>query len=175
MIVYRGSPALFEDFCFDQIGTNGTQEGKGIYFTDNKRIAKAYGENGYLYTVEFRSKKQLNHESKTITKAAFKKYLAALDKETEYLSNWGDTATSGFENVLNLAVDAEYEASDNDVDLIGGICNASGSTETSLAVLYQTLGYDGIVMEAEWGKQTLYIALTKEILTILNTEATEPK
>ncbi|PLS19124.1 hypothetical protein CVD28_01580 [Bacillus sp. M6-12] len=169
MLVYHGSKQLFEAFDYSKIGTNGTMEGKGFYFTDKKLIAEGYGQDGYLYTVEFNGKKSLHSDKKTITRQQLKKYLKELDKKTDYLSNWGDTAYDGLEKVLNEAVRGEYEQSDNDVDIIAGIANACGDMETSLTLLYQLLGYDSIVVDGEWGNgQRIYIALTNDIIKIVD-------
>jgi ADP-Ribosyltransferase in polyvalent proteins len=169
MLVYHGSKELFEVFDYSKIGTNGTMEGKGFYFTDSIGVASGYGDNGYLYTVEFNGKKSLDSEKKTITRQQLKKYLLVLHEETDYLSNWGEVGYEGLEKVLNEAVRGEYEQSDNDVDIISGIANASGNMEVSLSLVYKVLGYDSIVLDAEWGNgQKLYIALTNDIIKIVD-------
>lgn len=171
MIVFHGSKNFFDVFDYSRIGLNGTSEGKGFYFTDSMSIASRYGESGYLYTVEFNGKKSLSSEKKTITRQQLKKYLLALDKETEYLSNWGDKDYDSLEKILNEAVRGEYEQSDNDVDMISGIANASGDIETSLSLLYKMLGYDSIVVDAEWGSgQRIYIALTNDIIKMVDVQ-----
>lgn len=168
MLVYHGSKNLFDVFDYSKIGENGTMEGKGFYFTDSERIAKGYGQEGYLYTVEFSGKKSLSSDKKTISIQELKEYLKALDEKTDYLSNWGDVYSDGFEKVLNEAVYGEYDACDNDVDIISGIATASGDMEISLTLLYQLLGYDSIVLDANWGKSQhiIYIALTNDIIKI---------
>lgn len=167
MLVYHGSKEKFDTFDMSQIGLNGTSEGKGLYFTDTKSIAEGYGHKGYLYTVEFSGKKPLSETKVTISKSNLRKFLKVLDKETDYLSNWGDVSYSGFENVLNDAVESELGGSDNDVDLIAGICNASGSIEQTLEILYNVLGYDSIISGAEWGgNQKIHIALVNDIIQI---------
>ena len=169
MIVFHGSQQLFDTFDYSKIGLNGTSEGKGFYFTDSINIASGYGENGYLYAVEFNGKKSLSSDKKTITRQQLKKYLLALDEKTEYLSNWGDKDYEGLEKVLNKAVCGEYEQSDNDVDIISGISTACGDMETSLSLVYELLGYDSIMLDAEWGNgQRIYIALTNYIINIVN-------
>lgn len=171
MIVFHGSQQLFDTFDYSKIGLNGTSEGKGFYFTDSINVANHYGSNGYLYAVEFNGKKSLSSDKKTITRQQLKTYLLALDEKTEYLSNWGDKDSDGLEKVLNEAVRGEYDQSDNDVDLISGISNASGDLETSLSLVYKLLGYDSIILDAEWGNgQRLYIALTNDIITIVNVQ-----
>lgn len=168
MIVYHGSKEMFDIFDYSKIGLNGTSEGKGFYFSDNKEIAMRYGENGYLYTINFKGEKPLNCEKITIKKSELKKYLLELNKLIGYLENWGEVEGSGLNNVLNDAVEGELDYSDNDVDLISGICNASGNIKTCLTLLYSLFGYDSIVIkDAEWGgDQKIYIALTNDILEI---------
>lgn len=168
MMVYHGSDEKFDRFDYSKIGKNGTSEGKGFYFTDNKNIAKGYGENGYLYLVEFKGNKSLSIEEKTISIPQLKEFLIELNKLTDYLSNWGDIEYSGLDNVLNEAIKGEYYYADNDVDLITGICTASGDMEVSLNLLHRLYGYDSIIIEeAEWGEnQKIYIALIRDIIEI---------
>jgi ADP-Ribosyltransferase in polyvalent proteins len=169
MIVYHGSKELFDVFDYNKIGLNGTSEGKGFYFTDSIDIANGYGDNGYIYTVEFNGKKSLSSDKKTITRKKLETYLLELHKKTDYLSNWGEIAFEGLEKVLNNAIMGEYEQSDNDVDIISSIANACGSMEISLSLVYKILGYDSIVLDAEWGNgQKLFIALTNDIIKIVN-------
>lgn len=176
MKVYHGSPARFEKFDYSKIGTNGTSEGKGFYFTDSKRIAEGYGQDGYLYTVNFKGKKSLSSDALTITREELKKFLIELDKETDYLSNWGDVSFDGLEKVLDEAIRGEYDTSDNDVDLISGIANASGSMEASLTILHKLLGFDSIVMDAEWGNgQKIYIALIHDVIELVEVKELKKK
>jgi len=169
-VVYHGSKEKFSSFDFSKIGLNGTSEGKGIYFTDNLKVARSYGEGGFLYTVNFKGKKSLSDSKLTINKKQLEKFMIALDEENEYLSNYGDKGYEGLKNVLNTAIEAELHGSDNDVDLISGIVNANGDIEEGMQILHDVLGYDSIVCEAEWGNQTLYIALIDDVIEILEVE-----
>lgn len=172
MKVYHGSKELFDQFDYGKIGTNGTMEGKGFYFTDSKAIADGYGQNGYVYTVEFKGRNSLHSDKKEITRKQLEKYLKALDEKTDYLSNWGEVAYDGYNKVMQEAVRGEYDGSDNDVDMISGIANACGNMEVALTLVYEVLGYDSIVLDAEWGSdQRLYIALVNDIIEIVNVES----
>ena len=174
MQVYHGSKNKFNTFSYSFIRTNATSEGIGFYFTDNKEIAQSYAQDGFLYTVDFTGKNQLSHEKLTITKAKLKKFLKTLNSEflqsnnegIDYLSNYNDVNYYGIENVLREAVDVEYSNSKNDVDLIAGICNVSGNFELTLKTLYKSLGYDSIVLDAEWGNQKIYIATVNDVIKI---------
>lgn len=171
MIVYHGSKEKFERFDLGKIGLNGTSEGKGVYFTNSVSIAQGYGGNGYLYTVKFNGKKQLNDKSLTISKEELRTLLEALDKEMDYLTNWGEVSFEGYEPVMDAALEGEINGVDNDIDLISGICNASGNVGRALEIVYETLGYDSIITDAEWGNgQILYIALVPDIIEIQKVE-----
>jgi len=176
MKVYHGSKSKFNQFNYDYLRLNGTSEGIGFYFTDSKKIAEGYAVNGYLYTVEFCAKKVLEHDKKGITKVQLKKFLKALDQKREHLSSYGDIKTEGYQKVLNKAVEIEYNSSKDDVNMIAGISNACGSPEDCMSVLYEVLGYDSIILDAEWGisedgtSQKLYIALVNEAITIVEVD-----
>lgn len=170
MLVYHGSSSFFRIFDYDKMGKNGTSEGRGFYFTDNRGIALSYAINGYLYTVNTRFTKKLSSNRKTITKQQLKVYITELDKATDYLSNWGDAHYMGYQRVLNLAASAEYSNSDNDVDLICSICNGCGSNELALTILNRVLGYDSCIQKADWGNQKIYIATVHSAFEILRVD-----
>ena len=160
-IAYHGSPKEFQDFSYEYLGTNGTAEGFGFYFTSNKNIAEGYANGGMLKKVILDINKPLNFTQLSISKSEFAEFLKTLDPTGEgYLSNWGETGYEGYNKVLNTAVEGEFSGSDNDVDLISGVIQASGrDAETIYKVLKQTLGYDGIIVEKpSWGgNQIIYI------------------
>lgn len=174
MHVFHGSPHRFDTFSFDYVGTNGTSEGFGIYFTDNESIARGYSQKGgYLYVVDFKGRKALSYDTVTITRDDLTKVLIELDRRNEYLSNYGDVYwhEDAFEEVLNEALDAEIGYNDNDVDILCSIANGSGSLKDTLDVFYNLLGYDHFTTVAEWGNdQTLYIAMTTDAFDIVRIE-----
>jgi len=173
--VFHGSPAMFEQFDYKKIGTQGTAEGKGFYFTDKKSVAQGYAQDTEnLYEVYLNITKPLSFERKTISKTNLKKFIKALDPDgTDYLLNWGDVEYEGYNNVLNTAVDGEYSPSDNDVDLVSSIIAAAGNIENVYRVLTETLGYDGIVVRnPSWGEgQTVYVAFYPEQIKSVNNPA----
>lgn len=172
MIVYHGSKQKFDQFDYKYMGLNGTSEGFGFYFTDSKQIAEGYAYEGYLYTVDFVGKKPLSYTSKTITKEQLTRYLKRLDETGQYLANYGETEYEGFNKVLNDAVNNVYHYSDDDVEMICGICNAYGCKEEPLRELYNMFGYDSIEVQAEWGivPHKIYIATVHEAIQIINVE-----
>ncbi|MCY9738151.1 hypothetical protein M5X17_31150 [Paenibacillus alvei] len=174
-IVYHGSKVEFDRFDYAKIGENGTAEGFGFYFTSKKSIAENYAHKGYLYTVEFVGKKTLSSSFKTLTKDQLKKFLERLNETGEYLLNYGEIKYEGYYNVLQTAVNSEWEYNDNDVDLVSSICNAYGGKEEVLTELYDMFGYDHIQITAEWGnsediENCLFIATVNEAFKIISIE-----
>ena len=179
--VYHGSPSEFNTFSLDYLGTNGTAEGYGFYFTDKKSIAENYTKGlegqrqqektGKLFEVYLDIKKPLSDKKVTMSRAQFKKFLLELNKQVDadgepldILSNYGDVDWEGLNKVINYAMEIEYDGSDNDVNLVSSIINGSGNLKTVLDVLRKTTGYDGIIVnEASWGgDQTIYLAFHPE-------------
>ncbi len=160
-IAYHGSPKEFEEFSYDYLGTHGTSEGFGFYFTSDRNIAEGYADGGMIKKVLLEINKPLSFTNLTISEEEFANFLRALDPTGEnYLSNWGEVDYEGYENVLQTAIEGEMSGSDNDVDLISGVIQASGkNAEHIYKVLKQTLGYDGIIIEKpSWGNnQVIYI------------------
>ena len=179
-VVYHGSPADFNTFSLKYLGTNGTNEGYGFYFTDSKRIAEGYskgregqqnGPAGRLFEVYLDIKKPLSDTEVTMSRAQFKKLLIELNKQVdadgeplEFLSNYGDVSWEGLNKVLNYAMEIEYDGSDSDVNMVHSIINACGDKELVFDLLRKVTGYDGIIVnEATWGgDQTIYIAFHPE-------------
>jgi hypothetical protein len=163
---YHGSPQDFQNFSYEFLGTNGTAEGFGFYFTSDKSIAEGYSNGGVVKKVFLDIKKPLNFNGLTISKQNLATFLKALDPTGDnYLSNWGETDYQGYDNVLRIAVEGEMSGTTNDVDLISGIINASGrNAEFINRILRKTLGYDGIIVEQpSWGKnQTIYIVFDND-------------
>lgn len=188
-VVYHGSPADFNTFSLDYLGTNGTAEGYGFYFTDRKNVAEGYansyevegGSAGKLFEVYLNIKKPLSDSKLTITKAQFKKFLTKLNgyvdsngDRLDVLSNYGDVEWEGLNAVLNTALETEYDYCDSDVDLVQSIINGCGDMKAVFNVLRDTVGYDGIIVnEASWGgDQTIYIAFHPD--QIKNTDNAQP-
>lgn len=171
MIVYHGSPNKFTEFDYSRIRTNGTTEGLGFYFTDTKRIARGYAQNGFLYTIKMNGAKPLSDNHKNLTKEEVKKLIIELDKHTDFLTNYGEVEYEGYENVLNTAVNNEYDFTDTDTNIMGSLYTSCGENEIVIKLFYELLGYDYIESEPEWGgEQTVYVALTNDVIDILEIE-----
>ena len=168
MLVYHGSKELFTEFDYSRIGTNGTTEGQGFYFTDNLQVAKAYSDkDGYIYEVEFLAKKSLNSEKINLKRSEIKKILTALHSEMDILSNWDDVEYYGLNKVLNMAIE-NIMLCNSDVEIYGSLCNITDDIELISKTFNKVLGYDSIVLKADWANQNIYIAIIPEIIKIIN-------
>ena len=179
LVVWHGSPSDFNEFSLRYLGTNGTAEGYGFYFTDRRAVAESYargteaqrhhGANGRLFEAFLNIAKPLSNERVTMTREEFRRFLRELSRQTdadgnplELLSNYGDAAYEGENAVMREAERLEYDGNDNDVDIVHSIINAVGDKETVFRVLRSTTGFDGIVADnPKWGgDQTVYVAFS---------------
>lgn len=152
LIVHHGTDAEFHEFSSKFIGQLGTQHGQGFYFTSNKKFAENFGKNIKSFFLNIR--KPLSTNELTLSYNDCIKLMDAVDKkqceaDPEFgygiLSDYGDIDTDGRENVLKSAVDLEYSSSDNDVEIVGSLINASGDYNIVVNTLYNLFGYDGIM------------------------------
>lgn len=168
MLVYHGSKELFTEFDYSRIGTNGTTEGQGFYFSDNLKVANSYSDKGgYIYECEFVAKKSLNSEKIDLKRSEIKKILISLHSEMDILSNWDDVEYYGLNKVLNMAIE-NIMLCNSDVEIYGSLCNITDNIELISKTFNKILGYDSIVLKADWGNQYIYIAIIPEIIRIVN-------
>lgn len=162
--LFHGSPNLFENFDYGRIGTHGTAQGFGFYFTDNKQVAENYSKGGYVYHAALQGV-PLSGNSVTLTVDEYILIVKILDGKGDFLSNYGDKDYEGLQTVLKRAIDDFYTCKD-DAEIIGGLINAYGSKEEVLKTFY-SLDYGYIVDKiVDWGNQTVYVALTDEAVKI---------
>lgn len=168
MLVYHGSKELFTEFDYSRIGTNGTTEGQGFYFTDNIKVARAYSDkDGFIYQCEFMGEKSLDSEKINLKRSEIKKILSALHSEMDILSNWDDVEYYGLNKVLNMAIE-NIMLCNSDVEIYGSLCNITDDIELISKTFNKILGYDSIVLKADWANQYIYIAIIPEIIKIIN-------
>jgi hypothetical protein len=165
-VAYHGSPKEFQEFSYEFMGSTGTAEGFGFYFTSEENIAQMFADGGALKKAVLEINKPLNFEGNTISEDEFAHFLKVLDPTGEgYLSNWGEVGYEGYEQVLKTAIEGEMSGSDNDVDLISGIIQAEGgNAESVYKILKQALGYDGIIVKnPNWGgDQVVYVVFNND-------------
>lgn len=153
LVVYHGSPADFNEFKSEFMGQTGTGGGQGFYFSSDEDQARGFGNTKSFY---LNIRKPLSFTNITISLNDFIRLLdnvdkAQVEKDPDFgygvLSDYGDVDSYGRYNVLRQAAEMEMESSTSDVELVGGIINASGDYDLVVDVLRNTLGYDGVILE----------------------------
>jgi hypothetical protein len=93
--VYHGSKYKFDDFCFDNVGTEGGIDGAsyGLYFSESKAEALTYGDN--VYTCNLLLKNPLSNTAVTLDINKVRQMINYLKKHSDYsyikLSGGDDT------------------------------------------------------------------------------------
>lgn len=192
--LFHGSPAKFRDFSYEFSGKNGTNEGYGLYFTNNRAVAKSFAirdgkPEGYIYHCSVSIDNPISNTQITLELEELSNILRQLDPTGDgYMSNLGKSYVeerpsareSGYLITYNDAVlesaNMLLNNNSNDVDIISDIINsASGSAEDVNSTMYK-LGYDGIIEESpEWvsgdsGSHIVYIPFSNEQITINKVE-----
>lgn len=134
--LYHGSDYLFNKFLFKNVGKkSGTGgAGFGLYFTDSKADALAYGK--YVYTVNADLKNGLSNERITLSRNVVKLILSEFEKisENSFIENIKENASID-DGVIHLM---KYNRSD--IDLINDIINSTNGALEMMQVLTK-LGY----------------------------------
>lgn len=151
LIVYHGTDSEFDEFKSEFMGKTGTALGQGFYFSSSNEDASAFGTNVKAFYLNIR--KPLSLDELTLTPNEIRTLIDSIDKaqceidpEFEYgiLSDFGDVDYEGRNKVLKTATQMLSDE-DNDVELIGGLINASGDYDLVVKVLRNTLEYDGVI------------------------------
>lgn len=151
LIVYHGTENEFDEFKSEYMGKTGTALGQGFYFTSNKDDAAGFGNIVKAFYLNIR--KPLSLDSLTLTANQIMKLVDAIDKaqcekDPEFgygiLSDFGDVDYEGRTKVLRNATQM-LSGEENDVELIGGLINASGDYDLVVNVLRKVLGFDGVI------------------------------
>lgn len=164
-IVYHGTNADFNKFSYDFIGTIGSEEGIGFYFSKNKKIADKYAKKNLL-ECEITLNKLLSNKKITLKKTETKKLIKEIQKEKDFLSNYGDIEYEGLNNVLNEAIRNLYSYCNSDTEILADICHSLGNIELVLKTVKKVLGYDGIIEEDNKFNDTIYIVFDNEDIII---------
>lgn len=175
MVLYHGTASDFNIFSHSKIGETGSSYGYGFYFTDNKDIAKSYGNN--MKKVYLNITKPISNTNKNITKSQLKILLKQLDSTGEgMLSDFDDVSYRGYDYVLNKATEQLLKYNDNDLDIISEIININGGASSSQD-LYKTLsnvlGYDGVITKYHTGDMVYVAFNANQIKNINNLNPTE--
>jgi hypothetical protein len=160
--VYHGSPNEFTVFDHSKIGTVGSAEGYGFYFTDSESKAMGYSnKDGNILAGYVDIEKPLSLDKKTLKKSEIKKLLKKLDTTgDDILSNYETTgigypSKQWYNNALRDTVNAVFE-NDNDADIIAEISNVCGD-KSILGTIRKVLGYDGFIATDKYDNGEVYV------------------
>jgi hypothetical protein len=167
--VWHGGADGFNVFDWSRIGEQGTTEGKGFYFSNDRDLAAGYADRhgGRLLRVYLRSGKPINGKKQTITQSKWRQILRLIHAESEKydegtspLWNYADIGSDGLDKAINEAVANTTEFSDSDVDAISGFINGGADPQITYDAIYKLTGMTGIVESEAWGRDghTIQIA-----------------
>ncbi|UOO81255.1 hypothetical protein LVJ83_09815 [Uruburuella testudinis] len=165
LVVYHGTPNDFSEFSYDYVGTQGTADGQGFYFTDDALFTENYQQgSGKSMAVYLNIQHELSADKWTLTKANVKAVLKVLDpKGRDFLSNYGDVDYDGYNAVLNEAVEMELDGSSNDVDFVGNLINSGVEIENAYLALEKAVGASGIIAQQDDGSTHYVVGLRNQI------------
>ena len=151
LVVYHGTENVFDEFKSEFMGKTGTALGQGFYFTSNEDDAAGFGNIVKAFYLNIR--KPLSLDELTMKPKEIMLLLDKIDKkqceaDPEFgygiLSDFGDIDYEGRNNVLRSATQMLLNE-ENDVELVGGLINASGDYDLVVNVLRNILGFDGVI------------------------------
>lgn len=164
-VVYHGSPAIFTEFSADFMGTHGSAEGQGFYFTDYKPMAEGYQrDGGQLLEGYLNIQKPLSDSEVTLKRTEVRKLLQALDPTGDDLVlNYDSMGGMGYPSRAwyNRAVNDTLNAvmnNESDSEILGELANAMGNYGAVLEKARSVLGYDGYIVSGKYDNATVYVA-----------------
>lgn len=164
-VVYHGSPAIFTEFSADFMGTHGSAEGQGFYFTDYKPMAEGYQKDGgQLLEGYLNIQKPLSDSEVTLKRTEVRKLLHALDPTGDDLVlNYDSMGGMGYPSKAwyNRSVNDTLNAvmnNESDSEILGELANAMGNYGTVLEKARSVLGYDGYIVSGKYDDATVYVA-----------------
>ena len=164
-VVYHGSPAIFTEFSADFMGTHGSSEGQGFYFTDYKPMAEGYlKDGGQLLQGYLNIQKPLSDSEVTLKRTEVRKLLHALDPTGDDLvlnydsmGGMGYPSKAWYNRSVNDTLDAVMN-NDSDSEILGELANAMGNYGAVLEKVRDVLGYDGYIVSGKYDDATVYVA-----------------
>lgn len=168
--VYHGSPSIFTEFSYQFMSRNGSSEGQGIYFTQNKDMAEGYTKKGGQLLEGYLSiKKPLSDSEITLTSTEVKRLIQAVDPTgDDVLVNYDSAGGMGYPSktwynrALADAVSSCMEYCDSDSEILANIANSGAGAETVLLTAKRVLGYDGYIVDGKYENSTVYVAFASD-------------
>lgn len=167
--VWHGGAKGFTVFEWERMGQQGTTEGKGFYFTNDRDLARGYADRhgGRIMRVYLRGGKNINGQKLTLTVSQVQRLLTTLHEASESqedgsspLWNYGDIDYEGRDRVIGKAALDLVKYSEDDVSLLAGLINGGADPELVYDAMYAVTGKTGITEQDAWGKagHELYVA-----------------
>lgn len=165
-VMYHGSKHKFDKFTDEFVGKeNATdQEGPGIYFTESEEEAHMYGE--YIYSVVLRPRKMTNAANKKVVSVSMMSSLIKMSPQwKEDAQNYDINPNRGLAKAISMM--SEY--ADNEKDLYQQIWVDFFRHQPRLFIQGMSkLGFDGQLINKEYGGVRHIIAYNPAIITITN-------
>ncbi len=168
LVVYHGSKSIFTVFDTGRIGLNGSQEGQGIYFTDNKDFAEGYSDGkGQLLEGYLNIQKPLSDSEVTLTRKEVEQIIRKVDPSgDDLLANYSydsryygtDKHDLWYESALKTTLDSVMEYSETDSEIMAELANAGAGSAQVLKVLFDEFGYDGYIVKDKYKGTNVYVA-----------------
>lgn len=186
LVVYHGSKAIFTVFDTEKIGLNGSQEGQGIYFTDNKDFAEGFSDGkGQLLEGYLNIQKPLSDSELTLTREQVEQIIRKVDPSgDDLLANYSvdsryygtDKHNLWYESALNDALDSIMEYCGTDSEIMAELANAGAGSAQVLKVLFDEFGYDGYIVKGKYKGTNVYVAFdSSQFKNATNTTPTTNK
>lgn len=144
--LWHGTKTDFENFSLEFMGlSNGVGEGYGLYLSESKEKATAYGHEGFLLQCEVKlSERSFTNKEYTIKPHELKKFIEVINDKFDYLENFGEIDLEGYQTVFKRAYET-LSAEVSDVDLICGIYNTTGEWEILAGIVNDVFGVNHAV------------------------------
>lgn len=193
LVVYHGSPAVFNEFSYRFMNATGNAHGRGFYFSEDVNLAdKFMEEGGQLLRGYLDIKKPASETTITIRKAELVKLVKAtceaqareLMVEESYdnmrdalldtwVSNYVDTYSAySMDAVYKQVAESILNYCDNDVDVFAEITNVCG-TKRTLSLIKKVIGYDGVIYDKGDGTHEFVAFESNQFKNVTNVNPTE--
>lgn len=148
--VYHGTPAQFNQFSYEFLGSNGQDYGNGFYFTNDPSLAETYtADGGTVLEGALKIENPLSETEVTFTRKEIEEIIRKLDPTgDDILSNYESDGTgypskAWYNRALKTTVDSILNGNSNDVDIVGELTNIASAEDVLPAV--RATGRDGII------------------------------
>lgn len=179
--VYHGTGADFNTFSYDYMSQHGSMEGQGFYFTDSRSMAEGYqSDGGRVMEGYLDIRKPLSDSEVTLTKTQLKKLIQTLDPTGDDVvlnydpqGGMGYPSKAWYNRSLAATVNAIFDSSDSDSEILADLANSGAGTETVVKTAREVFGYDGYIVQGKYDDADIYVAFeSNQFKSVDNTAPT---